>query len=236
MRLLQILVSAVLLLASCGCSSTNISTNIITDEYQTEYSDISTELLEISYMNDAEFAKGLNEAAAAALEERLKGFEEDAKASVNSRPEGAKAEFVTKQQIKYAKNDFLSVVEEEYSFIGGAHGMTVWKASNIDFRNKKQIYLNDLFADENYEDVLNNMIDTLLETNKEEYSELWEHPEIQEEHQYNFYITDDDLVIYFQPYELSYYARGFVEFPLRLSELKGYLNEEYYFLADNTKE
>ena len=236
MKLFRTLAMAAAIIMMCSCSGNNISTEIEKNEYQTDYSIINTELLKINYPEDSAFSETLNSSAKENQQIRIQGFETDAKDSMDMRPEGAKAELKTTQNIKYAKNNFLSAVEEEYSYLGGAHGMTVWNAKNIDFTKKKQIYLCDLFADQNYENVLNNMIDNLLETNKEEYSELWEHPRIQEEHQYNFYITDTDLVIYFQPYELSYYAKGFVEFPLRLSELKGYLSEEYYFLTENKTE
>ena len=53
-----------------------------------------------------------------------------------------------------------------------------------------------------------------------------------EEHQTDFYIQDDDLVIFFQPYDLSYYARGFVEFRLDLEDLSGYMKEGYRRLID----
>ena len=66
----------------------------------------------------------------------------------------------------------------------------------------------------------------------EEYKDLWAKPEIKQEHQTDFYIQDDDLVIFFQPYDLSYYARGFVEFRLDLEDLSGYMKEEYRRLID----
>ena len=75
------------------------------------------------------------------------------------------------------------------------------------------------------------MLGELKENKPEEYGELWQKPEIKKNQ--DFYITDDDLVIYYQPYELSYYARGFIEFPIRLIELKGYLKEDYYRIAEN---
>ena len=236
MRLFRTFVAAVAIMIMCSCSGNTIRTEIEKNEYESDYSIINTELLKIDYPEDSAFAQTINSQSKETQQMRVQGFEIDAKDSVDMRPEGAKAELKTTQNVKYAKNHFLSTVEEEYSYLGGAHGITVWNAKNIDFTKKRQIYLDDLFADDNYENVLNNMIDNLLQANKEEYSELWEHPRIQEEHQHNFYITDTDLVIYFHPYELSYYARGFVEFPLRLSELKGFLNEEYYFLAENKTE
>ena len=75
------------------------------------------------------------------------------------------------------------------------------------------------------------MINERMSEHSEEYQELWEKPEIKPEHQTDFYLDGDSLVIFFQPYELSYYARGFVEFPLPLDELAGYMKEEYRRLA-----
>ena len=71
-----------------------------------------------------------------------------------------------------------------------------------------------------------------IEKHSEEYKDLWAKPEIKQEHQTDFYIQDDDLVIFFQPYDLSYYARGFVEFRLDLEDLSGYMKEEYRRLID----
>ena len=77
--------------------------------------------------------------------------------------------------------------------------------------------LADLFADDGYVSTLNRMINEEMEKHSEEYKDLWAKPEIKQEHQTDFYIQDDDLVIFFQPYDLSYYARGFVEFRLDLA-------------------
>ena len=65
---------------------------------------------------------------------------------------------------------------------------------------------------------------------KVEYADIWEQPVIGEEQNECFYLTDDGLVIYYPPYELSYYARGFVEFVIPYSELYGYLKPEYVLL------
>ena len=80
--------------------------------------------------------------------------------------------------------------------------------------------------------MLNRMINEEMEKHSEEYKDLWAKPEIKQEHQTDFYIQDDDLVIFFQPYDLSYYARGFVEFRLDLEDLSGYMKEGYRRLID----
>ncbi|MBQ3471379.1 MAG: DUF3298 domain-containing protein [Clostridia bacterium] len=71
------------------------------------------------------------------------------------------------------------------------------------------------------------MINEQVAEHPDEYAELWEKPVIKDTSQTNFYIEDGKLVLYYQPYDLSYYARGFVEFRLPLKELSGYLKEEY---------
>lgn len=234
MKFARIFCVCVLILSCYACSFGGIGTKIIKNETENEYSYISTELLEIDYKNDTEFANALNSQLSENLLGRINSFDKLANESAPNIPSDSKASFTTTQDIKYNDNDFLSVVEEENMFTGGAHGISARNSYNIDFRNKRQIYLNDLFESEGYENVLNRMIDELIQKRSEDYTELWKKPKIREEHQYNFYITDTHLVIYFQPYDLSYYARGFIEFPLSLEELRGYLKEEYYFLAGDS--
>ena len=56
-------------------------------------------------------------------------------------------------------------------------------------------------------------------------------PLITEDTENNYYITDEDLVIFFPPYTLSYYAKGFIEFNIRLTEIEGMLKDEYKRIA-----
>ncbi len=100
-------------------------------------------------------------------------------------------------------------------------------------RAKKEVKLADLFADDGYVSTLNRMINEEMEKHSEEYKDLWAKPEIKTGTSDGFlYSRDDDLVIFFQPYDLSYYARGFVEFRLDLEDLSGYMKEEYRRLID----
>ena len=48
-----------------------------------------------------------------------------------------------------------------------------------------------------------------------------------------FYLNGKNIVIVYPPYELSYYERGFVEIPLDLESMSGYLKPEYRCLAGN---
>ena len=216
-----------LLLLTLGITACSASpqVRIASDKYETEQFEISIERPVFEIDGFEEFSAQLNERISGELDETAKAFE----AEITASPVPQKCTLDIKQEINYDKNHFISVTEERNSYTGGAHGTVVRKTRNIDTLAGCELTLGDLFAEEGYAETLERMIRDLREKNPAEYEELWEEPTIKP--QQNFYITDDDLVLYYQPYELSYYARGFVEFPLRLSSLRGYLKEEYYRLA-----
>ena len=227
MRWRIIIPAMVLVLASCS-AQTSVST--VPKEYENEYSEVKAQILQISIPDEKEYSEQLNQAFLQEADEAIAGFDTEAGEASSVERHGAKSVFQTTQNVSYNKNNFISVTEEAYVYTGGAHGMTVRKTRNIDTLAKKEITLSDLFSEEGYKETLNRMINEVKEKHPEEYSELWEQPQIKPEQ--DFYLTDTDLVVYYQPYELSYYARGFVEVPLRLTELKGYLKEEYYRLIE----
>ena len=74
---------------------------------------------------------------------------------------------------------------------------------------------------------LDRLIEQEVTDHPDEYSDLWEKPQIKESNQRDFYVTQQGLVIFYQPYDLSYYARGFVEFTIDYADISGYLKEEY---------
>lgn len=225
MRWRRILIPAVaLVITSCAVQTT---VKIISREYETDRSEVKMQILEIDIPGAKEFSESYNSELVQEAENTAAGFEAEAEEA--ELPAGQKSLLQTTQDIKYNKNDFISAVEEQYTYTGGAHGMTLRKTRNIDTIAQREIMLGDLFAEEGYKETLERMIRELREKHPDEYAELWAEPVINQDQ--DFYITDTDLVIYYQPYELSYYARGFVEFPLRLSELRGYMKEEYYRLV-----
>ena len=227
MRWKKFCIPAVILLLTACTREAKIS--IIPKDYENDYSTVHMQILAVDIPDAPEFSKSLNAALMQEAEDAAAGFDADAGTATGTN--GEKSIFDTTQTIHYNKNNFISTVEEQYTYTGGAHGMTMRKSHNIDTLAQQEITLRDLFSEEGYESTLNRMIREVREKHPENYSDLWEEPIIKPSHQQDFYLTDTDLVIYYQPYALSYYARGFVEFPLRLTELRGYLKEEYYRLV-----
>lgn len=218
----------------CGCSSDKTARVTLTPrQYTTDFSEVEAEELSFSCMENGEFEEELNTKLSEELSSALVGFDSLAQENAPNVVMGNKSVFNNRWLEKYNKNDFLSFVNEQYMYLGGAHGTTSWCPLNADTASGNIVTLDDLFEDKGYRETLNRLITELVEKNPDTYADLWEKPEIKDCHQNDFYITDTDLVIFFQPYTLSYYARGFVEFPIKLEALSGYLKEEYRRLIPN---
>ncbi|MBQ2669459.1 MAG: DUF3298 and DUF4163 domain-containing protein [Clostridia bacterium] len=217
-------VACVMCLTSCG-GGVEIKKEV--KEYDTDFSSVRAETAVIEGLKDKEFEDGINSEIEKDIQGAVIAFDAAAAQSADNVRMGNKCVFENTWEVKYNKNDFLSLIEERYVYMGGAHGETAWIALNIDTAGSKKVLLADLFAEAGYENTLNRMINEQVEEHPDEYSELWEKPVIKDTSQTDFYIDGDKLVLYYQPYDLSYYARGFVEFKLPLKELSGYLKEEY---------
>lgn len=224
-------VSFLLTILLTACAAVGVRVNKGETKYETDYSEVAAETVQLSGLPSAEFEKSVNAELKQQVDSSLVAFDSLAAENSDKVRMGNRCVLNITWDEKYNKNGFLSVVEEEYVYTGGAHGTTARIPKNIDITGEKVIKLKDLFTDDGYVTTLNRLINERLTEHSDEYSELWEKPEIKAEHQENFYLEDGKLVIFYQPYELSYYARGFVEFPLPLEELSGYLKEEYRRLA-----
>lgn len=219
--------SALICALLCSCAPGKTATEKETREYETDFSKVNAELITIRGTGNSEFEEQLNSAIRSEEDSALVAFDSKAQESEPELRMGNKCVLEITWEEKYNANDFLSIVEESYTYTGGAHGVTARAARNIDFASQKEVRLGDLFAEAGYENTLNRMISEQIAEHPSEYSDLWAKAEIKDAHQSDFYISDGNLVIFFQPYDLSYYARGFVEFRLPLEELRGYMKEEY---------
>lgn len=223
-----IITASVLFLS--GCSGNGIySSRILVEEQETDYSSVYAEIIEFTSLPDKEFRSEINETVSNDVRSAIGEFDKLSADAVQTLPPGVKTTLNISQRIKRQSGGIISFITENYTYLGGAHGTTAWLPYTFDALSDepKLLELKDLFSDDGYIETINRMIDELVAEKPEEYSELWAEPHITDEDQRQFYMTDDDLVIFFPPYELSYYARGFVEFPLRLTELNGKLKEEF---------
>ncbi|MDR2752629.1 MAG: DUF3298 domain-containing protein, partial [Clostridiales bacterium] len=111
----------------------------------------------------------------------------------------------------------------DYVYSGGAHGIESLKSAVLDLEGEKVLTLYELFKDPvackaillediaevaanggSYYDAVQGVTAELLDKANEER---------------NFFLTEDAVVVYFQPYEIAPYAAGVVKFPITLKEL-----------------
>ena len=130
-----------------------------------------------------------------------------------------------RQMVKLDGENVFSFVTEKYAYVSGLHGNSWWSSKTYDKRMDKTLILSEIFTDSDYKKILNERINELIRNNPDEYNDLWEEPCVTSEE--NFYFDKDNLVIFFEPYDLSYYARGVVVFPIPIEKIRGYIKEEY---------
>ncbi len=115
------------------------------------------------------------------------------------------------------RNDlqFLSLGQTVYQYTGGAHGMSFLTAFTIQLPAGRVCKLADLFvAGTNYRDRLTAIV------RREGASRglpLWDFQGVKEDA--GFYLTDDGLVLFFQPYEIAPYSEGIVKMLVRYRDL-----------------
>ncbi len=218
-----------MMLSGCTMLLDGYDVKINKEEQESDYSSVYAEIIEFDGIKNKEYESELNMSVRSNVDEAIAQFDKLAQDASEELPEGVKSALSITQKVKRNTDDIISFVSEHYIYTGGAHGNTSWypRTINVLAENPHDLKLSELFKDKDYIKKLNAIIDTMVKENPDKYSELWEKPELTKENENRFYMTDIDLVIFFPPYELSYYAKGFIEFPIPLAELSPLLKEEY---------
>ncbi len=206
-----------------GCQISSMRVEKIINEYETDDESVYIETPIISGLSDKNFENDVNSQYQEIIESIHRDFLSDSQNSKNERDGKGKLEL--KHEVVYNKNNLISLLGECYKYTDGFNGTNIRIVKNIDTSTNTEILLSDLFGDDEYIQMLNNKLDKI--SDEAEYSDLWENPTITDAQNQYFYFTDEGIVIFYPPYELSYYARGFVEFTIPYAELYGYLKPEY---------
>ncbi len=180
---------------------------------------VDAKIPQLSGLYSSDLQESINEEFLTVTDDLLTKFQK------SSGETGELSEFSVKTSEHYNKNGIFSMVTD-YEYFARSKNKNCYRLSkNIDTLNCVELDFSDLFADASYIDVINSMIEDIVASNPDKYQDLWAKPKLSQNQR--FYIDDDDIVIFYPPYELSYYERGFVEIPLPLDELSGYLTPSY---------
>lgn len=127
-------------------------------------------------------------------------------------------EIYSKYTLTNDSKDIISLYNDYYEFLGGAHGITIRTSYTIDKEKENFLLLKDLFiSGYDYKDIINKEIRTQISKESENYFDSGSEFKGINDNQ-GFYIDGDNLVIYYQIYDIAPYVFGIPEFkiPLRL--------------------
>lgn len=129
-------------------------------------------------------------------------------------------ELFSSYKITSQSKDLLSFYIEYYQFTGGAHGLTTRKAYVVENSNGKKLTLDKLFKEGyDYKSIIDTFIKKDISKNKDKYFDGEEgFKGINKD--VKFYIEGNDLVIYYDQYEIAPYASGIPEFKINIKEFK----------------
>lgn len=200
--------------------------------------DVDLSVSNIAWINDElnsefddEFKAELNETAKSVYENLM---EKDS--YVNQ------YEYASKLILIGKSNHLVQIVSDDYEYSGGAHGTPSAGYFVFDTKEQKTLEFYDILIDDKqsqfeklalsaYKVALRQKYQEQEETfNEKEWQEhLESYPLIMSE---NFYFTPTHLVLSYNPYQLGYYAMGFMELKIDKKSLKGiikdvYLNEKF---------
>ncbi|QDY85058.1 DUF4163 domain-containing protein [Paenibacillus polymyxa] len=126
-------------------------------------------------------------------------------------------DFANDFAIAYNKDGILSVIMQDYSYTGGAHGMTARKGYTFSLADGKLLQLSDVLkANPNYKKFLNADLKKKVDglQGGEGFDKFKELAADQ-----NFYVTNSGVTIVFDLYEYAPYAYGIPEFTYSFAQL-----------------
>lgn len=128
--------------------------------------------------------------------------------------------------VTYNKNNILSITLNLYSYTGGAHGSSVDESFNLDINTGNRGVIEDFLGNNrNYNKIILDNVKATINKNPELYfKEAVDKLNVIPYNQ-KFFLTDKDLVIYFDEYEIAPYVAGIPKFYIPLSKFPKGLNK-----------
>ena len=122
-------------------------------------------------------------------------------------------ELILETTITYNDKNILSLYQKEYTYTGGAHGSTIMSAQNWNILVGKQFLLNDFYKnDSSYLlyilQEINHQIQIQEENNETAYFDNSCQLVLNNFKFDQFYLTKENLAIFFQSYDIAPYSSG----------------------------
>jgi len=202
-----------------------------TIRYKDDYTEVNMKIPVIEGMDNTELMDRLNQE----FEKKALDFKKETEKAVKeviveSKKEGwplRTGSVYTEFEAQINDNKTMNIAVTYYQYTGGAHGYSYKETVNLDLENEKELSLKELFAgSDTYLQVLTDEILKEMHKQKDDlFPETLENFKASDD--LKFYLTDDAIVFYFDPYEVGPYASGIVEFKVPYDSLRDVLNKDY---------
>lgn len=202
-----------------------------TIRYKDEYTEVNIKIPVIEGLKNSEVMDQLNQEH----EQKALDFKRETEKMVQEVVEESKkggwpirtGSVYTEYEAKINDNKTMSISVTYYQYTGGAHGYYYKETVNLDLMNEKVLSLNDLFVGSDaYLQVLTDEILKQMEAEKD-YLFPETLTDFKASDDLKFYLTDDGIVFYFNPYEIAPYASGIVEYKIPYESLSDVLHNNY---------
>ena len=207
------------MLISCPLKRSE-NTRIVDKVIEKKEDNISFDVVipEINGLNNQEKEKEINSKINNYTEDWLNEIEEVAKEYF---ADGIEVSFPYEANSRYVvtRNDvnIISFYIDYYQFTGGAHGITRRVPYTIDVESGEVLEISSLFNDKfDYKSVIDNEIRRQINEEEDKYFDKGKMFKGIDDTQ-KFYISDSDLIIYFNQYEIAPYSAGIIEFNIPIS-------------------
>ena len=205
----------------------NIDTQTITKNNKYINSIINIPIIMI---DNKDISKNINDEITNSIMKFFNDSQKQAKEYNDALPE-VENKFVANVDFDVKKNsdNILSILIKYYKYAGGAHGYYENVAYNIDIRNGNFLTIDNLFKEgSDYKNIINeeirNQIEELIKLD-EQNKGVYEFKSIEDKQK--FYIQDDNIVVYFDLYDIAPYAAGIPEFIINVNKIDHILKPEY---------
>lgn len=193
--------------------SSNISSKKI--EFKNDMVEVDMTIPLISGLKDKEIELKINKEIENKAMDFKKSIENLAKEAKKENALTNSYQIILNFKVSFNKDNILSLTLCFYEYTGGAHGLGYNESLNIDLNTGEKIYLKDLFdSKEDYKNIINDFIIDEMSKNPDKYYEnaVADFYGIIQDQPY--YIEDNNIVVYFNPYEIAPYSEGIKEFKI----------------------
>lgn len=125
-------------------------------------------------------------------------------------------EIISNYIVNLNNTKLISIYNDYYEYLGGAHGNTIRTSYTVDKQNVRLLILQDLFSkNSNYKDIINKEIVRQINLEPDIYFNSGKDFKGIKDNQ-DYYLNGENLIIYYQLYEIAPYVAGIREFKIPL--------------------